>query len=368
MNTGSQRLQRAIAGSASGVAIARVLLTLTMAVAGAGVLAADASNAGGAARTRAGYSWPLKPFDQPHPVRAVFGDPRTTFLHPRNGDVLAGSGIFSFHDGVDIDAPDGTRVYPVVSGVVRSVEARRDEGASVVVQAPDGRAFAYTHIAPAVRVGQGVTARLTVLGRIDNSALELHFSEFSPGGRVVDPLLPGHLTPYADTTKPVVGALVLRPYGRSGAVRPFEVSGRVALVVEAYDLPMPVGREAFRVTHFARDRFAVAPAAMTWSMSTLESRRSVPDTRAFDFRRGLPPAASFWSVFARGTYQNRAPIVPRYHQQMPGRYLFWLTSSLDTRSLRDGVYVVKVAAVDARGNKGSLSTRIEIRNHDPLPR
>jgi hypothetical protein len=31
--------------------------------------------------------------------------------------------------------------------------------------------------------------------------------------------------------------------------------------------------------------------------------------------------------------------------------------------VRDGVYVVRIVAGDARGNKGSLSTRIEIRNH-----
>jgi len=54
--------------------------------------------------------------------------------------------------------------------------------------------------------------------------------------------------------------------------------------------------------------------------------------------------------------------VPRYHQQMPGRYVFLLTSGLDTTKMRDGVYVVTVTATDARGNTGSLVSRIEIRN------
>jgi hypothetical protein len=58
--------------------------------------------------------------------------------------------------------------------------------------------------------------------------------------------------------------------------------------------------------------------------------------------------------------------VTRYHQEMPGRYLFWLTQSLDTSKLRDGVYVVAVSAVDTRGNTGSLEARIEIRNHNRL--
>jgi hypothetical protein len=356
-----QRIRQAISVPVPGT-VARFLLALAMSVAASGAAAPDPSSAGRTASETGAYPWPLKPFDAPHPVRAVVGDPRTTFLHAVRGDALAGSGIFSFHNGIDIDAPNGTRVYPVRSGIVRSVV---DD--SVVVQTPDGGRFAYIHIVPAVRPGQGVTARLTVLGRVQNWALELHFSEFSASGSVVNPLLPGHLTPYRDTTRPVVAQLVLRRHGAS--IRPFDVWGRIALIADAYDdVPVPVGRQRLSATHFARDGFAVAPAALTWSLSTLASRRVVGATRAIDFRRELPPTASFWSVFARGTYQNRAPIVPRYHQEMPGRYLFWLTSSLDTRSLRDGVYVVKVAAVDARGNKGSLSTRIEVRNHDPLPR
>ena len=102
---------------------------------------------------------------------------------------------------------------------------------------------------------------------------------------------------------------------------------------------------------------------MKWSLSTLEGRTVVRTVTAVDFRSGLP-TGSLWSVYARGTYQNRAPIVPRYHKKLPGRYLFVLTRLLDTRRLRDGLYVVTVTAVDAAGNAGSLRTPIEIRNHD----
>src|SRR5207237_1482099 len=63
------------------------------------------------------YPWPIKPFNKQHPIRGFFGDPRTVF---ENG-VLAGGfdglGFFSFHQGIDISAPDGTPIYPVVSGI-----------------------------------------------------------------------------------------------------------------------------------------------------------------------------------------------------------------------------------------------------------
>jgi len=214
-------------------------ISLVVATLAVGVAAACASASGNSTAVHTGsetsaYPWPLRPFYRPHPVRAVVGDPRTTFLHPLRGDALAGSGLFSFHDGVDIDAPNGTHVYPVVSGTVRSVTKE-----SVVVEASDGRAFVYMHIAPAARAGQSVTAQTTVLGRVENWALELHFSEVSASGRITNPLLPGHLAPYRDTTEPVVAALLLRSHGSDTTVRPFEVRGRVDVIADAYDLPEP---------------------------------------------------------------------------------------------------------------------------------
>ena len=96
---------------------------------------------------------------------------------------MAGSGKFSFHDGMDIDAPNGTLVYPVLSGTAQLYK----EGVTVAVA--DGRRFIYRHIVPLVHSGQAVTAQRTVLGRVDNWAQELHFSELSAGGRTTDPLL-----------------------------------------------------------------------------------------------------------------------------------------------------------------------------------
>ena len=58
------------------------------------------------------YGWPVRPFNAQHPVRANFGDPRTRFADPAGVDALVrGEGSFSFHQGVDISAPDGTAVY-----------------------------------------------------------------------------------------------------------------------------------------------------------------------------------------------------------------------------------------------------------------
>ena len=52
------------------------------------------------------YRWPVKPFSQQHPVRGFFGDPRIS----NHGE------SHQFHFGVDISAPNGTRVYATLSG------------------------------------------------------------------------------------------------------------------------------------------------------------------------------------------------------------------------------------------------------------
>ena len=325
----------------------------------AAVCASDAVQAGPSSRANecTCYPWPVAPFDVQHPVRAFFGDPRTVFVHRAGGDeVMRGSGRFSFHNGIDIDAPNGTAVYPVESGVVRRVKRNY----SLTVQAADGRRFTYTHLTTLVKEGQPVTAGSTELGLVSDQREHLHFSEISPTGRVVDPLLPNHLTPYDDTTRPVVAALEVRVRGRT--IVPINLHGTIGLVADAFDMPMPADDALFSVTRFARDRFPVAPAAVSWSLATLDGRIVIPKHAQLDFRDGLPGSRDFWRVYTRGTYQNRVWIKPHVHTQMPGRYLFWLTPVLYTDALSNGVYVVTATVVDTRGNTGSLRTRIDVRN------
>ena len=54
------------------------------------------------------------PFDHQHPIRGTFDDPRT-----RTGRVDRDpTNPQRFHDGVDIQVPDGTPVYAIESGEV----------------------------------------------------------------------------------------------------------------------------------------------------------------------------------------------------------------------------------------------------------
>src|SRR5437016_13033023 len=116
----------------SSAAIALVVAA-TLVFATASALASSTKHTGGS------YPWPVKPFNQAHPIRGSFGDPRTLFFGPPSArTLLGGNGSFTFHTGVDVSAPDGTAVYPVESGTVRSVS-----NTWIAVDGGNGRTFPY---------------------------------------------------------------------------------------------------------------------------------------------------------------------------------------------------------------------------------
>ena len=296
-----------------------------------------------------GYGWPVAPFDRQHPIRGTFGDPRTVFKAPPGlAGLYRGSGSFSFHMGVDICAPDGTAVYPVVDGTVCAVNSEK-----VVVDSGGGRRFEYWHIRSAVRVGDHVTARRTILGHILHEAGHVHLTEIS-GGRVTNPLLPGHLTPYRDTTRPQIASISFHLRDDSPALMPSFLRGRVTVLVQALDtVPLPVPAPWTNMP--------VTPNLLTWHVERLGGKVVIPERTAWDTRFTIPPNSAFWSYYARGTYQNMAVFAPHYSWAQPGSYVFRL-ATLDTRRLSDNVYRLVVTAADVRGNHTSASLVFTVHN------
>jgi murein DD-endopeptidase MepM/ murein hydrolase activator NlpD len=297
------------------------------------------------------YGWPVKPFHRQHPIRGAFGDPRTMFwTPPTTQSVLTGDGSFSFHFGVDISAPDGTNVYPVVSGRVSEVHVDW-----LAVDSGDGRSFQYWHIRPAVGVGDRVDAYHTVLGQILKLAEHVHFTEID-NGTIVNPVRAGHLTPYVDRTKPEVDAITFRATDTGRDLMPSFLRGSIEMIAESYDTaPMPVPGKW-------KD-MPVAPALLTWHLQTLGGRHVTGERVAADFRRTIPKNSLFWSYYARGTYQNQSVFKPHYSWEQPGCYLFKLTRGLfDTHSVKDGVYDLVVTASDIQGNHSSSTRRMTIHN------
>ena len=270
------------------------------------------------------YGWPLAPFDRVHPVRAHFNDPRIDGL------------VRAFHFGVDISGANGTAVHAVRAGVVHLQNPR-------AVAVTDGAlTFGYWHVVPAVRSRQRV-ARHQVIGHIEAPWLHVHFAE-SHGGEYDNPLRPGALTPWRDTTVPHVTRVTFEREGR--ALPSNAVSGPVDVVAEAHDdppIPVPPPWNGLPVT----------PALLRWRV--LQGERVV--------RRWHTPVdlgTRFWKqpdferIYAPGTRQN--------HAGRPGLYRFYLGRTWSTRLLPDGPYVVEVEAADVAGNATVRRTGLTLAN------
>ena len=265
------------------------------------------------------YGWPVRPFHEQHPVRANFGDPRTRFAGPESRDsLLAGDGTFSFHQGVDISAPDGSPVYAVADG--RVVRAR---GGRVTVACGNGRSFQYWHIEPVARAGQHAVAGKTLLGFIQPKREHVHLTHLERS-RAANPLAPGHLAPYRDSTRPRVVGISIRD--------------RLRFVVSAIDMPaLPVpGRW---------HGFPVSPALVTWRAE--RAGRVLCSGIAHDVRRFVPRNARFWSSYARGTHQNWPIFDGRKLQGRRGVYLYRVTLA----AVPAPEFTLVVTVADTAGNR-----------------
>jgi murein DD-endopeptidase MepM/ murein hydrolase activator NlpD len=299
------------------------------------------------------YGWPVKPFDKQHPVRGSFGDPRSVFHAPptRQG-LLTGSCSCSYHQGIDVAAPDGTPVYPVRSGVVRIVA-----GQWIEVDSGNGAAFQYWHIKPLVRQGDHVSEDETVLGRIvEGGTQHVHLTQLQDN-KPVNPLAPGNIGPYTDTTTPQVGAITFRASDTGPDLLPEYLHGRVEIVASAWDAtPMAVAG-IWR-------GLPVTPARLTFRMERLPQHLVVVgETTAMDVRHSLPFTPDMWHTYARGTRMNFVQMATHRYWFQPGVYLFKLTThGFDTTRLRDGAYLLTVTAYDTAGNHSSSSQVFSVHN------
>ena len=343
------------AHSFSSGASRRLLLSVVLIVLalGGGIAARPGSSAG--ARTVSGahaYGWPVKPFDQPHPVRGSFGDPRTIFAGPPTQRTLL--------SGRPVHLPCRRRHLRAgrhrrLSRRIRN-RPRATNPEWVSVDCGGGVAFKYWHVTPAVSAGQHVEADATVLGRIIRGTNHVHLTEYSNGVEV-NPLAPGHLGPYTESTKPTVGSIAFRTSVSSADLMPEFLRGRVVIVASAYDMP------TMRVPGVWHD-LPVTPALVEWRIQRADTGKVLVPTRvAYDVRQHLPAPGAFWNVYARGTHQNMSVFGKHYSYMQPGVYHFLLTpAGLDTRSLPNGVYELVVTATDIRGNHSSLAQRFSIGN------
>ena len=111
------------------------------------------------------------------------------------------NGTLNFHDGLDIPAPEGTKIYATESGVITNASFIRGYGNCVIILHDDGKKSLYGHMAEnfIVKIGEYihkgenigyVGPKYMSDGKLNGytTGCHLHFTIFLQDGKTVDPL------------------------------------------------------------------------------------------------------------------------------------------------------------------------------------
>ena len=265
-------------------------------------------------RPAARTGWPIRPFHRQHPIRAGINELRTG----------------SLHNGIDIQARNGTAVYALQGGIARVTRQGVDTNVQV------GR-FVYFHLTPTVSTGQHVRPYSTMIGRILTPAGHVHLTD-ELGRTELNPLRPGGraVGPYHDTEAPVIGTPEFRGQGQ--------------VDVPVYD-PQSYVR---RTTYYTP---VLAPAALAYRVRTFRGR---PVTHLRWALRGthVYPFALRHRIYAHGS-RGGGWLCFAYHPRCTPSWRYHLAGGLAPRlpRLRPGLYRLTVYAWDWAGNTTARDER-----------
>ena len=269
------------------------------------------------------YPWPVKPFNRQHPVRGFFNDPRVQ------------GASHAFHFGIDVSAPDGTAVYAVTPGKV-FIE---DHGHAVAVLAPDGRAFGYWHVkpavahhqqvaaAPAARAHRGAAGATSTSPRASRAAISTH-----PAGR--DPAV--HRRRPSDDRADHV------PARQEGAQAGPHQGPRADLLRRLRHDADP--RPEAVVAHARRAGAAALPHHVRGPLRAAAARRR-RSARVPEARR-LP-------------HRLRARTRARTTRTSPAATRFILDHDWNTAAFANDGYLLEVQAADRHGNRATSGLRVQ---------
>ena len=270
----------------------------------------------------AAYQWPLKQFGSVHRVIGTVGEYRI------GDDRIPNTGDDHLHRGVDVDGDVSQAVYPVVDGTVS-----KSQGDYVWVE--DGsRIIEYRHLTPSVGESQQVTAGITVLGAINGQG-HVHLVE---DAGAVNPLRSGGLTPYTDSSSPVVLSIEVVKDGTPGGGSPFP---------DTLGCPKVQGRADIKVT--ARDpqssgSLKTAPYKIGYEIRNEDG--AIVDPALYKIRFDTVDGYSLSLVYSE-TESNETTFV-YWATNRPNANEYW-----DSETVVDGWYWIYAYAEDIAGN-GSL--------------
>ncbi len=306
--------------------------------------------------------WPLDPVNGPHGVYGTFLNP--TSVWPSGMPGLA----VGYHQAIDIPANDATGghpVYAIEGGKVTKAWRSRN-------MAPVGREvdcggvlishFQYAHVLPSVATGATVAPGQKI-GTTCPGWWHIHLEEhaFVNGQKVkLNPLRPGgKLAPVADSAAPVISAMRIYPASATGDATPQpmaldRVSGTVVPVALAEDV---FSARSWSAQPMARLHVYRAQVLLQRGDKVLVNRR------LFQLDRAPGPT---WEHFFRPLTRRAAPVgicAEKKPADCNGAY--WLRlweKGWNTRSVKNGDYVLTLTVEDQSGNRTSQKLEFRIAN------
>jgi hypothetical protein len=267
------------------------------------------------------YNWPLAPLMSQHPINGTFGE-------YRGGDPP------HLHNGVDIDGYDGQPVYCIDSGVTRTWNA----GANSWVRV--GEKF-YLHLADPIPDSMTVTPG-TQIGKIYAGEGHVHLRE-GYDDPIVNPLRSVGLTPYTDTSCPVVLSIEVVQQGTPGGGTPFP---------DTLGCPKVQGRADIKVT--ARDP------------QSNGSLKTAPYKVGYEIRAedGAIVEPALYKIQFNTVDGHSLGLVYSETESDDSTYVYWATNRpdaneyWDSEDLWDGWYWIYAYAEDIAGNESSGGSRM----------
>lgn len=283
------------------------------------------------------FPWPVTPFNQTQTITGTFCEYRDTDPAPH------------YHNGTDIPKADGSPVYPVIDGVITSMDPN---GSSAFVRA--GR-FAYVHIAPnpSLSVGDSVFKSVTVLGTILDGLGHVHLTEGQFDSEVNALRENTGLTPYVDTWPPVFNYVRFYQNGTGVPFTNNSVSGRVDIVSHILERNGPPGSSSSILNN--------GTYKLGYKILTADRRTVVfsPPNNGLRFQFDRKPTADVHNTFHRGLSSTSAHVY--YVTNTTTSKTFW-----DTSTLPEGDYAVMVFAEDTKRNADTLYVPVRVTRRDQL--
>ncbi len=299
-----------------------------------------------------------------------------------------------FHDGLDVVIPNGTRLFSLADGVVRSTLY-----GAVTIEDMDqpGYGWSYTHVG-GLRVGVGsLVSKGGYVADVDFQGLEhLHLSRIrlADGGDWDDIydwqfLHVDSLFVYNDTQPPVIEDTFY--YFKNNTDSLFAagtpatvVSGEVDIVIGARD----PGEFAHSKSSGFGDRLALAHIEYEISGDQIEPRtfksidfRPFPLQRRrpnilFDYDRVANVYKSYLTLHPEGPQSydkiisyyvitNTAGVLDEQGLNLPDKDYAWNTAATDEMGqplFPNGLYTITVTAYDAAGNSTTISDQARVEN------